>query len=138
MTGAIPHSPISRIIGEAFNHGILSVVDEELLPGQLTNNFDGSSSNTLEGLKWLIETLRTAFPDLYCTVVDEIKEGDKLAALWTMSGTHEGLFLGNLPTGKQMKMHGIIFARLEDEIITEFRMLFDQYGLFQQLGIIPR
>jgi predicted ester cyclase len=33
----------------------------------------------------MIANLRAAFPDLYCTVEDEIREGDKLAAHWTIS-----------------------------------------------------
>lgn len=131
-------SPIRRIFGEAFNHGQLSVVDEELSPAQLTRNFDDGASNSKEGFKWLIGTFRTAFPDLYCTVEDEIREGEKLAAHWTMSGTHEGPFLGNSPTGKHMKIQGVIFARLVDGMIAEYWMRFDQYGLLQQLGIIPR
>jgi predicted ester cyclase len=81
---------------------------------------------------------RTAFPDLHCTVEDEIREGDKFAAHWSMRGTHKGLFMGNPPTGRQVQVQGIFFAKFEAGKILEYWMLIDQLGLLQQLGIIPR
>ena len=131
-------SPIYRIFEDAFNRGNLGVVDELLSYDHLAHNAFGGAPNGPQGLKWLIAMFRTAFPDLQCTVEDEISEGDKFAAHWTMRGTHKGLFMGNLPTGKQMQAHGIIFARFEQGMIVEYWMLIDQFGLLQQLGIIPR
>jgi predicted ester cyclase len=90
------------------------------------------------GLKQLIASYRFAFPDLHCTVGDEIRVGDKLAGHWTMRGTHKGLFMGNPPTGKRMQTQGIIFVRFEAGMIVEYWMVIDQFGLLQQLGIIPR
>jgi predicted ester cyclase len=131
-------SPIYRIFEEAFNQGTLDVVDEVLTPDHFTPNIIGGGPNGPQGLKFLIAMFRIAFPDLHCTVEDEIRQGDKLAAHWTMRGTHKGLYLGNLPTGKQIRMQGIIFAKLEERKIVEYWMLIDQFGLLQQLGIIPR
>jgi steroid delta-isomerase-like uncharacterized protein len=131
-------SPLNRIIEEAFNLGNLAAVDEVLAPDHFAHNAFGGAPNGPKGLKWLIAMFRTAFPDLHCTVEDEIREGDKFAAHWTMRGTHLGLFLGNPPTGKQMQAQGIIFAGFEKEMMVEYWMLIDQFGLLQQLGIIPR
>ncbi len=132
------HSPIFRIFGEAFNQGNLGVVDELLTPGRFAHSAHGGTPNGSESLKGLIALYRTAFPDLHCTVEDEIGVEDKCAAHWTMRGTHQGVFMGNPPTGKQMQAQGIIFARFADGMIEEYRMLIDQFGLLQQLGIIPR
>jgi steroid delta-isomerase-like uncharacterized protein len=131
-------SPIYRIFGEAFNQGSLAVVDEILTPDHFTHNPFGGIPNGPAGLKWLIAKFRTAFPDLHCTVEDEIRGDDKIAAHFTMCGTHQGLFIGNPPTGKQMQTQGMIFARLVNGMIVEYWMLIDQFGLLQQLGIIPR
>ena len=92
------HSPIYRIFEEAFNQGNLAVVDEVLTSDHVAHNAFGGAPNGPEGLKWLIAMFRTAFPDLHCTVEDEIREGDKCASHWTMRGTHKGLFLDNPPT----------------------------------------
>lgn len=131
-------SLIRRIFEEAFNQGDLSVVDELLSPDHFTHTAFGGAPQGPAGLKWLIAMFRIAFPDLHCTVEDEIREGNRFAAHWTMHGTHRGLFMGNPPTGKRMQMQGIIFARLEAGMIVEDWMLIDQIGLLQQLGIIPR
>ena len=131
-------SPINRILEKAFNQGNLDVVDELLPPDHLAHNTFGGAPNGPQGLKCLIAMFRTAFPDLHCTVEDEIREGDKLAAHWTMGGTHTGWFLGNPPTDKPFEVQGFIFARFEEEMIVEYWMLIDQFGLLQQLGIIPR
>jgi steroid delta-isomerase-like uncharacterized protein len=131
-------SLIRRVFDEAFNLGNLAVVDEVLSPNLIAHNPFGGAPHGPAGFKWLIAMFRTAFPDLQCTVEDEIREADQFAAHWKMRGTHKGLFMGNPPTGKPVEVLGIIFARLEAGMIVEDWMLIDQIGLLQQLGIIPR
>ena len=138
MSATQLRSPINRLFAEALNQGNLAVVDDVMALGQFAHNEFTGGTNGPEGFKRLIATFRTAFPDLHCTVENEIREGDQVAAHWTMRGTHMGFFLGNPPTGKQVQAHGIIFARSEEGLIVEYWMLNDQFGLLQQLGIIPR
>jgi steroid delta-isomerase-like uncharacterized protein len=130
-------SPIYRIFEDAFNQGNLTVVDEVLTPNYFTHNAFGRTPNGPRGLKCLIAIFRTAFPDLQFIVEDEIREGDKVAAHWTMRGTHRGVYLGNPPTGKPFKVQGIIFARIVNDQIAEDWTLIDQMGILQQLGFIP-
>jgi predicted ester cyclase len=85
----------------------------------------------------MIAHLRLAFPDLQCLVEDEIEQGDKLAALWTMRGSHNGSFLGNQPTGRPVVMQGFIFMRTANGQIVENWILIDQMDLLQQLGVVP-
>jgi len=89
------------------------------------------------GLKQWIAAFRTAFPDLNCIVEDEISQGDKLAAHWTMRGTHKGLFLGNSPTNKPIVVQGLIYARIENGQVIENWTMIDQMGVLQQLGLVP-
>ena len=130
-------SPIYRLFEEAFNQGNLDVVDELLTPDHLAHNTFGGYPNGPQGLKCLIAMFRTAFPDLHCTLEDEIRQGDKLAAHWTMHGTQKGLFMGNSPTGKLVEVQGIIFARTIDGRVVEDWTLLDLMGILQQLGIVP-
>ena len=130
-------SSIRRVFDEAFNQGNLAVVDEVLTLDHSAHNAFGVAPHGPQGLKWLIAMFRTAFPDLQCTVEDEIREGDKFSAHWTMRGTHKGLFLGNPPTGKPILVQGIIFARIENDQLVEDWTLVDQMGILQQLGLIP-
>lgn len=130
-------SPIFRIFDEAFNQGNLAVVDQVVSPNHFAHITFGGGPHGPGGLRWLIATFRTAFPDLKCTVEDEIREGDTVAARWMMRGTHQGLFLGNPPTGRPVEVQGIIFARISNGRIAEDWTLIDQMGILQQLGLVP-
>ncbi len=131
------HSPIYQIFYEAFNQGNLEVVDKLLTPDHFAHNAFGGGPNGPQGLKCLIAMFRNAFPDLHCTLEDEIKQGDKLAAHWTMRGTHRGSFLGNPPTGRPVDVQGIIFAHTKNGRIVEDWTLVDEMGILQQLGLVP-
>lgn len=126
-------SLVQRIFDQAFNQGHLAVVDELVAVDSINHSLPAGR----QGLKQWITIFRTAFPDLHCTVEDEIYEQDKFAAHWTMRGTHRGPFLGNRPTGRPIIVQGIIFARIENGQILENWTLVDQMGLLQQLGLIP-
>ena len=130
-------SLVHRIFDQAFNQGDLTVVDELVAADGVTHTLSWGIPTGRLGLKQWIATFRLAFPDLHCSVEDEIYQGDKVAAHWTMRGTHRGSFLGNPPTGKPITVQGIIFARLRDGQIVENWTLVDQLGMLQQLGIIP-
>ena len=64
-------------------------------------------------------------------------QGDKFAVRWSIRGTHQGMFLGNPPTGKQVDVQGFIFGRTENGRIIEDWTLTDQLAILQQLGIVP-
>lgn len=130
-------SLVRRILDEAFNQGDLDVVDE-LVAADATAQLAGWGVPASRlGLKQMIANLRAAFPDLQCTVEDEISVGDKLAAHWTMRGTHLGSYFGNQPTGRTVAVPGFIFVRFVEGRIVENWILIDQMGLLQQLGIVP-
>jgi hypothetical protein len=54
-----------------------------------------------------------------------------------MRGTHRGEFLGLPPTGRQVKVKGVVIDRIVEGRIVESRILMDNFGLMQQLGVIP-
>ena len=137
MTTDRPDSLVRRIFDRAFNQGRFAAVEELLAPDSVTHITAWGMPNNREGFKHSIASLRTAFPDLHCTVDDEIRDGDKFAAHWTMRGTHKGLFLGNPPTGRPVEVQGIIFARISNGRIVEDWTLIDQMGILQQLGFVP-
>lgn len=130
-------SLIRRIFDEAFNQGNLAVVDELISLDHLAHTAFGGAPHGPGGLKWLIAMFRTAFPDLHCTVEDEISVADQFAAHWTMRGTHKGFFMGNAPTGRQIDVQAMIFGRIANGQIVEDWTLIDQMGILQQLGIVP-
>lgn len=91
----------------------------------------------IAGLKALNTVLRAAFPDRYSTPEELIAEGDRVAERWTGRGTHRGAFQGIPPTGKQVVVPGVVFYRIWDGKIVEFRGSFDILSMLQQLGAGP-
>jgi predicted ester cyclase len=80
---------------------------------------------------------RKAFPDGAETIEEQIGEGDRVATRTTYRGTHTGELMGIPPTGKEVVLTGMIINRLMNGKIRERRVLFDQFGLLQQLGVVP-
>jgi predicted ester cyclase len=128
---------VHLIFDQAFNQGNLAIVDELVLVDVTTHLASWGVPASRLGIKQLIANLRSAFPDLHITVVDEIGQRDKSAVLWTMRGTHKGSFFGNLPTGRPVEVQGTIFTRIENGRIIECWILIDQMGMLQQLGMVP-
>jgi steroid delta-isomerase-like uncharacterized protein len=91
----------------------------------------------IDGLKGLINTLRTAFPDLTATVDEQIAEGDKVVSRVTMSGTHQGEFMGIPATGKSFTIPGVsIWEVRAGQLISEW-VNWDSMSMMQQLGLAP-
>jgi steroid delta-isomerase-like uncharacterized protein len=80
-----------------------------------------------------------AFPDLSCTVEDQVAEGDKVVSRWTLRGTHQGEFFGVPASGKRVEMSGIQVDRFAEESgkIVEEWAEFDLLGAMRQMGAIP-
>ena len=127
---------VRRMFAE-LNQGHLAVIDELVAPEYVEHIAGGQEIVGPAGLKQFIAQFATAFPDLHCTIEDEISEGDKVAAHWTMRGTHKGPLLGNRPTSRPIVVQGMIFAHTENGQIAEGWTLLDQMSLLQQLGIVP-
>lgn len=66
-----------------------------------------------------------------------IAEGDKVVSRWTGGGKQMGEFMGVPPSGKQVKITGIIISRIVNDQIVEEWETSDQLGLLQLLGVIP-
>jgi predicted ester cyclase len=66
-----------------------------------------------------------------------IAEGDRVAERSTGRGTHRGEFQSIPPTDKQVTVPGVVFYRIRDGRITEFRGTFDMLSMLQQLGSTP-
>jgi steroid delta-isomerase-like uncharacterized protein len=130
---------IRRLFEEAFEQGNLAVLDEIIAPNQVNGGpsaLPGMPSGP-EGNKMLITAYRNAFPDLHFTIDEQIAEGNTVVTRWTAHGTHKGELAGLPPTGKPATVVGLGVDRVENGKIVESWGLFDQFGMLQQLGVIP-
>lgn len=78
-----------------------------------------------------------AFPDLTATVENLLVAGDKVIALVSYHGTHQGAFLGIPATGKPITIMGINIFRLANGQIVEHWGLTDRITALRQLGLVP-
>ncbi len=83
----------------------------------------------------------TAFPDYRLNIEDQIAEEDKVATVWTGSGTHHGEWespAGSVsPTGREVRWTGTTTLRLSAGKISEVvATSWDHLGILQQLGAV--
>ena len=84
-----------------------------------------------------LATIKEAFPDLRMAEADSLREGEKVAFRWILSGTHKGEFMGVAPTGRRVEAMGMDIVRLADGEIAEHWGEFDAVGLLRQIGVVP-
>jgi steroid delta-isomerase-like uncharacterized protein/4-oxalocrotonate tautomerase family enzyme len=127
-----------RWFEEAWNKGNFDVADELIDPNFSVHGAGGQAVQTgVEGVKDLVRTWRTAFPDGQMTVDDVIAEGDKVVARLTWRGTHRGDFYGLAATGKSVVATSIGIDRFANGKIVEGWGEVDMLGMMRQLGAIP-
>ena len=85
----------------------------------------------------IIQMMRGGFPDIQWTLEEMVAEGDKVAARFTMRGTHRGTFFGVPPTGKTIAVQAMNIYRLSGGQLVEEHGQPDMLGLLQQLGAVP-
>lgn len=89
-----------------------------------------------EGYLSVMEFMRKSFSDIHWEIADMAAEDDKAAVSWVCSGTHDGEFMGNAPTGKEFSFTCMNFYYFNDEgkIIKDVAAQ-GLAGLFGALGI---
>ena len=85
----------------------------------------------------IIAMMRSGFPDIQWTLDDLVAEGDKVAARYTMRGTHSGSFMGVPPTGNSIVVKSMAFYRLSNGQFVEEQGLPDMLELMRQIGAVP-
>jgi steroid delta-isomerase-like uncharacterized protein len=89
------------------------------------------------GYLMIVGMMRGGFPDIQWTLEEQISEGDRVAARFTMRGTHRGQFMGVPPTEKPIIVQALnIYHLTNDQIIKEYGSP-DMLGLLAQIGALP-
>jgi steroid delta-isomerase-like uncharacterized protein len=90
----------------------------------------------LEGARQLIG-MWSAMSNRKVVIEDSVGEGDRVAARFSITGTHTGIFMGIPATGKTIHVTGSGIFRVVDGKATDNWVNFDALGLLQQLGAVP-
>ena len=129
---------LQRAAEEIYHEGNVDAADEIYTVDHVRH--DPTLPQPIEGIEALKERLRglqAAFPDARLDVEDVVIEGERFANRWTMRATHQGEFAGVPATGKEVRLKGMSFGRVENGKIAEVWDQVDALGLMQQLGVVP-
>ena len=128
---------IRRIYDELWNERNLAIA-EELIAEDGTNYDTGLVPMPFgpEEMKGTVRMITAAFPDNRHEVDEVIMDGDRVVLRCTLTGTHEGPFMGIPPTGRKIEVTEIHIYRLVDGKAVEHRVGRDDLGAMRQLGIV--
>jgi len=120
---------------EALNRGDVSGADEAFAPDCVIH-ITGSPVPDLDlaGFKQMLAGFFAAFPDLHFTIEDQIVAGDKVAFRWVAEGTHTGPLGDAPPTGRRVRIDGLLFDRVVAGRVAERWEQWDQPAMLRQLG----
>lgn len=91
----------------------------------------------LDGFKAFLRDDAAAFPDNVQTFTHIAAEGDLVGIFATYEGTHLGP-LGPIPaTGKRVKFNFAGVFRVQDRMLSEFWITWDNMTILGQLGLLP-
>jgi steroid delta-isomerase-like uncharacterized protein len=126
---------------EAANTGdaefLSKTIDELVAPDAVIRTPLPIDATGAELLKQVWAMLFRVYPDIHLTVEDVIAEGDKIVARNTVTGTHQGEFMGVGPTGKSVTYNEIFIFRFADGRVVETWGVVDVYSQMKQIGVIP-
>jgi predicted ester cyclase len=127
---------VRRLIEEGFNAGRLEVADEVVSPDLVEHqDFGPNHASGAAGVKAVIASLRRAFSDFHLEIDDLAVVRDTVWLRMRGSGTNDGSFMGNAPTGRPMRIQVFDALRVENGLIVEHWGSPDRLGALFQLGL---
>jgi steroid delta-isomerase-like uncharacterized protein len=125
---------------DAINTGdtelISKTIDEIVEPDVLIRTPLPVQATGAQALNEVFARLHRAFPDLHVTVEDLIAEGDKVVGRNSVTGTHQGEYMGLPPTGRSLAYNEIFIFRFVNGRIAETWGVVDVFSQMKQLGVI--
>lgn len=108
----------TKQLGEAINSGNLEALRGVMAPNVIDHDPAPGQGPGPEGFIQFFSTFCAAFPDLNITV-DHMVADDDVAIACTVTGTHQGNFLGVPATGQRISARGVQIAHFQNGQIVE-------------------
>jgi steroid delta-isomerase-like uncharacterized protein len=128
---------LQRFYDDVINGRNLDLIDELLSDDFVEHEEFPGIPPTRDGVKQAFAMFYAAFPDIHFRVDDIVAEGDVVAARVTITGTHQGEFMGIPATGRSVEVAAIDFVSFKDGKGTAHWGISDMVSLLQQLGVMP-
>jgi steroid delta-isomerase-like uncharacterized protein len=123
-----------RAFYEPFRTGDTSIYEEILAEDWIDVPLAPGQEQGQTGMAQQIAAFRQAMPDYEVTHEDLVDGGDRVAVRNTVSGTHQGAFMGHEPTGRHLEMRTMDIHQVRDGRIAVTWHLEDFAGLLAQLN----
>ena|ERR1700674_3285845 len=130
---------VRRWFREVWNEGREATIDELFAESGVAYGL-GDTEAEVRGsaqLKPFVRNLRSSFPDLQISIHDIMAEEDKVMVRVLVEGTHSGSGLGVPPSGRRIRVAGIVVIRISKGQLVEGWNSWDQLGLLRQIGALP-
>ncbi|HWI74875.1 MAG TPA: ester cyclase family protein [Baekduia sp.] len=88
-----------------------------------------------EGERQVLAGFSGAFPDFNYQIDHLLADDGHVACVATVSGIHDGEFMGVAPTGKRFEAQVADIMRVEDGKLAEHWSVFDSASMLRQLGL---
>ena len=116
---------------------ISKTIDEVVEPDALIHTPLPIEATGAQALKQVWPMLLRGLPDAHITIEDLIAEGDKVVSRNSVTGTHQGEYMGLPPTGKSVTYNEIFILRFVNGRVAETWGVVDVLSQLKQLGAIP-
>jgi predicted ester cyclase len=91
------------------------------------------STPGIDSLRRLLSETRSTFAGPEYKVMDTISDGEKVVVRFSAKAKHAGSYMGLAPTGRPLRLWGVMIFRFEAGAVAEFWSLFDSHAILGQL-----
>ncbi len=126
---------IRGIFDDIINRGDLDAADRYMTEDYVDHGPMGAID--LQTFKGVIAMYRGGFPDLHCAVEGVFSDGDMVAWLVRVTGTHTGELMGIPPSGNSIELLSANIGRIRDGRAAEHWSDQSLFQLMSQIGAIP-
>ena len=127
-----------QTLHEIWNTGKTELIDDVYDPnfvGYWPPSSEVPIRRGIEGIRFGVRRIRTAFPDWHEQVLEVFGTGEKVASRYVSTGTHSGPYWGLEPTGKRIEVQEISIFHCAGGRIIEQWCLIDELARLQQLEV---
>ena len=137
MSAADNKAITQRFFDEVINGRNFDVIDEMVADDFVEHeSFPGNPTVGPEAPRANMQMFAASFPDFRITPDVMIGEGDLVAVMATMTGTHRGEFMGIPPTNKSFEVQVMDVIQYRDGKAIAHWGLTDQGAMMEQLGLM--
>jgi predicted ester cyclase len=128
---------VRRIFDEIINAGNLDAADV-LMTEDFVDHGPMGSLYGVEAFKQMVAMWRAAVPDVHCAVESVFSEGDMVAWLVRVTGTHRGEMMGIPGTGRPIELLSPNVGRMRDGRAAEHWADQSMFQFLQQIGALEQ